>query len=102
MKKSDTYFTLQWHITEKCDQRCKHCYIFRGNDKNISFDVDKENCFSIIKNFNSCCEKMNCLPYFVITGGDPILSDNFWYILEKLKSQNTPFSVLGNPFRYVR
>ncbi len=22
------YFSFQWHITDACDQRCKHCYIF--------------------------------------------------------------------------
>ena len=22
------YFSFQWHITEECDQRCKHCYIY--------------------------------------------------------------------------
>ena len=22
------YFAFQWHITDECDQRCKHCYIF--------------------------------------------------------------------------
>ncbi len=22
------YFSFQWHITDECDQRCKHCYIF--------------------------------------------------------------------------
>lgn len=22
------YFAFQWHITDYCDQRCKHCYIF--------------------------------------------------------------------------
>ena len=21
------YFAFQWHITDTCDQRCKHCYI---------------------------------------------------------------------------
>lgn len=21
------YFSFQWHITDECDQRCKHCYI---------------------------------------------------------------------------
>ena len=25
------YFAFQWHITEECDQRCKHCYIFAEN-----------------------------------------------------------------------
>ncbi len=25
------YFAFQWHITDECDQRCKHCYIFSGD-----------------------------------------------------------------------
>lgn len=25
------YFAYQWHITDYCDQRCKHCYIFSEN-----------------------------------------------------------------------
>ena len=26
------YFSFQWHITDECDQRCKHCYIFSENN----------------------------------------------------------------------
>ena len=26
------YFAFQWHITDDCDQRCKHCYIFSENN----------------------------------------------------------------------
>lgn len=26
------YFAFQWHITNDCDQRCKHCYIFSENN----------------------------------------------------------------------
>jgi len=25
------YFAFQWHITDTCDQRCQHCYIFSEN-----------------------------------------------------------------------
>lgn len=25
------YFSFQWHITDECDQCCKHCYIFLGD-----------------------------------------------------------------------
>ncbi len=30
----DKYFAFQWHITDECDQRCQHCYIF-AEDNNI-------------------------------------------------------------------
>lgn len=31
------YFAFQWHITDVCDQRCKHCYIFaEDNCKKLS------------------------------------------------------------------
>ena len=26
------YFSFQWHITDECDQRCKHCYIFSAGN----------------------------------------------------------------------
>ena len=26
------YFAFQWHITDSCDQRCRHCYIFSENN----------------------------------------------------------------------
>jgi radical SAM/SPASM domain protein of ACGX system len=44
------------------------------------------------------CEKANRLPYFYITGGDPILHSRFWDILALIHSHNIPFTILGNPF----
>ena len=51
--------------------------------------------------FNNCldfCEVYNRLPYFYITGGDPILHPNFWKLLGLLKEKAIPFTILGNPF----
>ena len=28
-------FSLQWHITTNCDQRCRHCYLFNSPDAKI-------------------------------------------------------------------
>jgi len=41
------YFAFQWHITEACDQRCKHCYIYalgsHAKFKEMTVaDMDKE------------------------------------------------------------
>ena len=78
------YFSFQWHITEECDQRCKHCYIF-SNDNNkkieqMSFDQMMEN-LSIIEDF---CETFHREPYLFLTGGDPILHVDFWKLMDEL------------------
>ena len=41
---------------------------------------------------------MKRLPYFYITGGDPILHSRFWDILALLRERSIPFTILGNPF----
>ena len=44
------------------------------------------------------CAVHDRLPYFYITGGDPILHPDFWQLLELLKTHSIPFTILGNPF----
>ena len=44
------------------------------------------------------CEMYDRLPYFYITGGDPIQHPDFWKLLELLKENEIPFTILGNPF----
>ncbi len=90
-------FGIQWHITEKCDQRCKHCYIFNGRNQSeneLSIDILKD----ILKDFIFTCKKMEKIPILTITGGDPLLYPNVWEFFEALKENNIKFSILGNPF----
>jgi radical SAM/SPASM domain protein of ACGX system len=94
----DTYFSFQWHITDDCDQRCTHCYIF-SEDNHIPIrtmqwaDMEKtlENCLVM-------CSEFNRAPYFYITGGDPILHKDFWRLLAALKEKGISFTLMGNPF----
>lgn len=92
------YFSFQWHITDECDQRCKHCYIFSENNCK---KLDAMNWEQMQDTFYNCidfCKVYDRLPYFYITGGDPILHPNFWDLLELMKENNIPFTILGNPF----
>mgnify|MGYP004520950481 CR=1 FL=1 len=91
-------FTLQWHITDACDQRCKHCYIFRGEDKKKLSKFDKKTMKAVAYDFIHTCELMDCRPYFTITGGDPLLFSNIWELLELIHENNAQFAILGNPF----
>ena len=92
------YFSFQWHITDACDQRCKHCYIFSENNCKR---IDSMNYDQMLNTFYNCldfCEMNNRIPYFYITGGDPILHPCFWKLLALFKEHSIKFTILGNPF----
>ncbi len=91
------YFAIQWHITDVCDQRCKHCYIFsEGHLGLISARPNElKRVYAEIKAF---CEQIGRTPYIYLTGGDPILHPNFWELLEDCKADDTRLCIMGNPF----
>lgn len=53
---------------------------------------------SVFGNCMDMCQKANRIPYFYITGGDPILHSRFWDLMELFKNNNITFTILGNPF----
>ena len=92
------HFAFQWHITDECDQRCKHCYIFSENNCKHLDAMAWEQIQETFYNCMDFCEVYGRLPYFYITGGDPILHPDFWRLLALLKEHDIPFAILGNPF----
>lgn len=91
------YFAFQWHITDECDQRCKHCYIFsEGHPKLI--EMSWLRLVAVLANVERMAERMQRTPYLYITGGDPILHSHFWDFLELVHSHGIPFTLMGNPF----
>lgn len=91
-------FSMQWHITDRCDQRCKHCYIYEGKEKEKLCELPLETLNEILENFINSCEQMGREPSLTITGGDPLLYSRIWEFLEIVKNRNVRFSILGNPF----
>lgn len=92
------YFAFQWHITEACDQRCKHCYIYALGSHAQFKEMALDDMDTVIANIQTFCEKAHRLPYLYITGGDPILHPRFWTLTQKLRDKAIPFAILGNPF----
>lgn len=92
------YFAFQWHITDECDQRCKHCYIFSEDNCKRLDAMSWEQMQATFYNCLDFCKVYDRLPYFYITGGDPILHPDFWKLLALLKEHGIPFTILGNPF----
>lgn len=96
------YFAFQFHITDECDQRCEHCYIFADDKNKHLIEMPLDDVQRVIENCEDMCTAMNRKPYFYITGGDPILHRDFWEIAAILKKKEIPFGILGNPFHLNR
>ncbi|WP_173444010.1 radical SAM/SPASM domain protein, ACGX system [Selenomonas ruminantium] len=92
------YFSFQWHITDTCDQRCKHCYIFAENNGKCIDSMTRTQMEAVLENCRDFCETFGRQPYFYLTGGDPILHPEFWTLLDMFKAEAIPFTIMGNPF----
>ncbi len=95
----DYPFGLQWHITNRCDQRCKHCYIFNTTgDRVATSEFGFVEACRLVDNFATFCGQASRKPFITITGGDPLLYPDIWKVLAYIKSKGIKFSLLGNPF----
>ena len=92
------YFAFQWHITEACDQRCKHCYIYALGSHAKFKQMNVDDMVRVLDNIEDFGRKAHRQPYLYVTGGDPILHPQFWTLAQMLQERNIPFALLGNPF----
>ena len=91
---------LQWHITVKCDQDCKHCYMKdeKFYEKQLKNPLSYEECIRIIDNYINFSDHWKLNKYIYFTGGDPLLRKDFFDILKYCKKNEISTGVLGNPF----
>ncbi|MDD3032346.1 MAG: radical SAM protein [Candidatus Pacebacteria bacterium] len=75
-------FHLQWHITERCNLCCTHCY---KEEKLIKEEISTSQVFEILGkyydqldawNFDKSNNKIS------LTGGEPFIREDIWDILE--------------------
>jgi radical SAM/SPASM domain protein of ACGX system len=92
-------FGLQWHVTNNCDQRCWHCYIWRKyEEEGLRIEPTIQQCYNVVCDFIDFCREVNARPYFSITGGDPLLYPHIWELLSYIHEKQIHFTILGNPF----
>ena len=92
------FFAFQWHITDECDQRCKHCYIYAGGNGTKVTRMAWGTMQGVVENCRRMADRFGRTPYFYLTGGDPLLHPDFWNLLEYFKNERIAFAILGNPF----
>ncbi len=93
--------TLQWHITAECDQHCKHCYMYDSSTYSSEKEeqLSLENCYKLVDQFHDMVKKFDTYGSINITGGDPILRQDFWKILKYINTKDRiQMTILGNPY----
>lgn len=91
------YFAFQWHITDACDLRCKHCYLFAEGHPRI-VEMPYERCIHVLNNIEDMTCRLRRKPFLYITGGDPILHSRFWELLAEVNRRGIDFCLMGNPY----
>ncbi|MGB9700512.1 MAG: radical SAM protein [Thermodesulfobacteriota bacterium] len=77
-------FYIQWHITNHCHLRCRHCYqeIFSPQE-----DLDWPGLKRIADNFLGSLREKNQVACINLTGGEPFLKPELWPLIEYLSQQ---------------
>ncbi len=94
-------FQIQWHITEKCPNQCKHCYMF---DEEYKRRIENEKNYMelrvILDKLKEFEEKYNIFfPRIVLTGGDPMAHSDCMRLIQEIKARGKDCMLLGIPER---
>ena len=72
-------FTLQWHITNRCEMDCRYCYI---KDSQRREEMSLKDFKKALKNYQNFLKYYNLSGRIYFTGGDPLLHKSFWSFLK--------------------
>lgn len=87
-------FVLQWHLSEICNLKCKHCY--QENHKPIQLNYN--DLINILNQYKELLVKLQVKGHINITGGEPLCCSFFFKILDEFKKDKElySFSILTN------
>ncbi|MGG7179283.1 radical SAM protein [Clostridium paraputrificum] len=85
---------LQWHITNKCNKRCKHCY----QDDYTCEEMDINQLIEIGEQYKELLDEynkkngMSCRGHINITGGEPFTRKDLFQLLDYFKENQNKFT----------
>jgi len=94
---SSPVFTLQWHITQKCDLHCLHCY-----DRSERKTMTLQQGIDILDDLYNFCKKQFVYGQVTFTGGNPLLHPKFIELYQEAVDRGFLTGILGNPMERSR
>ena len=85
------HFTLQWHITHRCNLRCRHCY----QDDYAAFEsrADMER---VLDQFSVLLHAYQSHGHLNLTGGEPLTHPDLFWLLRQARERGMTTGVLTN------
>lgn len=87
---ANEHFHFQWHITDRCNLRCKHCYIVSHNSNELSI----EEIINIVDHLADVLKLWGYVGSISITGGEPFIRSDFRDIVNSIKKHEQFESIL--------
>lgn len=87
-------FVLQWHISEACNLKCRHCY----QEDRPPVQLPPAQLRSILDQYRELLNRLGVKGHINLTGGEPLCSPLFYPMLDEFRkdAQLYSFSVLTN------
>jgi len=91
-------FFIQWHLTERCNLSCSHCYQSGRRTDELSFAEIRAVAADVSDMLEAWSEKYDIAfsPSFNITGGEPFLRQDLFDILDHLGGRGFDLYLLTN------
>lgn len=88
---SSQMFTLQWHLTQKCDLHCRHCY-----DRSRRAEMSLGQGLGVLESLDEFRRLNNVGVQVSFSGGNPLLYPHFFELYEQTVRRGFQTAILGN------
>ena len=94
-------FHIQWHITNFCNLRCKHCY---QEDFSKKYDLEWAGLKRVSDNILATLSEWNRKTCIHLTGGEPLLKEELFSLLNYLdpKPEIEELGIITNGLLFSR
>lgn len=92
------HFFIQWHLTERCNLSCNHCYQQKGKVREMTPEEIKAQIDGAADMFQAWEEEqgMTLSPSIHFTGGEPFLYSGLWDAVAQARDAGCRTAILTN------
>jgi radical SAM protein with 4Fe4S-binding SPASM domain len=94
----DFEFFIQWHLTERCNLRCRHCYQGGRKVREMAADEVRREIDGASEMFQAWEEEHGILvtPSIHFTGGEPLLYPGLWDVIDYSRGKGYVVAMMSN------